>query len=146
MRRRGLIGVRSRFDVPIIAPRPGGVRKFGPRAPRPVCHETFVALRCDKCYTYGRTLMAKPNPERLSRRERQIMNALFALGNRASAEDIRGRLTSPPSYSSVRVTLARLETKGFVKHQDDGVRYIYSATISPAAANRAALQQYLQTF
>jgi predicted transcriptional regulator len=93
-----------------------------------------------------RTLMAKPNPERLSRRERQIMNAIFALGNRASAEDIRGRLTSPPSYSSVRVTLARLESKGFVKHQADGARYIYSATISPAAANRAALQQYLQTF
>jgi len=34
--------------------------------------------------------------ERLTRREREIMNAVFALGNRASAEDIRARLTSPP--------------------------------------------------
>jgi predicted transcriptional regulator len=88
----------------------------------------------------------KSTVERLTRREREIMNALFALGNRASAEDIRARLTSPPSDSSVRVMLARLEKKGHLKHQQDGLRYIYSATISPAAAKRTALQQYLHTF
>jgi BlaI family penicillinase repressor len=82
----------------------------------------------------------------LTRREREIMNALFALGNRASADAIRARLTDPPSDSSVRVMLARLEKKGYVKHQQDGVRYLYSATISPAAAKRTALQQYVQTF
>ena len=74
------------------------------------------------------------------------MNAVFGLGNRASAEDIRARMTSPPSYSSVRVMLARLEKKGYVKHQEDGIRYIYSATTSPAVAKRNALQQYLRTF
>src|SRR5437588_5409103 len=84
--------------------------------------------------------------ERLTRREREIMNAVFALGNRASAEAIRARLTSPPSDSSVRVMLARLEKKGYLKHQQDGLRYLYSATISPAAAKRTALQQYVQTF
>lgn len=84
--------------------------------------------------------------DRLTRREREIMNTLFALGNRASAEEIRARLTSPPSDSSVRVMLARLEKKGCLKHQQDGLRYIYSATISPAAAKRTALQQLLQTF
>jgi BlaI family transcriptional regulator, penicillinase repressor len=84
--------------------------------------------------------------ERLTRREREIMNAVFALGNRASAEEIRARLTNPPSDSSVRVMLARLEKKGALKHQQDGLRFIYSATISPAAAKRTALQQYLQTF
>src|SRR6185503_12002426 len=82
----------------------------------------------------------------LTRREREIMNALFALGNRASAEAIRGRLTDPPSDSSVRVMLARLEKKGYIKHQQDGLRYLYSATISPAAAKRTALQQLVQTF
>jgi BlaI family penicillinase repressor len=82
----------------------------------------------------------------LTRREREIMNALFALGNRASADAVRARLTDPPSDSSVRVMLARLEKKGYVKHQQDGVRYLYSATISPAAAKRTALQQYVQTF
>jgi len=88
----------------------------------------------------------KKHAERLTRREREIMNAIFALGNRASAEDIRLRMISPPSYSSVRVMLTRLEKKGYVKHQEDGLRYIYSATISAAAAKRSALQQFLQTF
>src|ERR1700693_2366714 len=90
--------------------------------------------------------MRKTNSEKLTRREREIMHALFALGNRASAEEIRARLTSPPTDSSVRVMLARLEKKGCLKHQQDGLRYIYSATISPAVAKRTALQQSLQTF
>ena len=84
--------------------------------------------------------------QRLTRREREIVNALFALGNRASAEEIRARLSNPPGDSSVRVMLARLEKKGCLKHQQDGLRYLYSATISPASAKRSALQQYLQTF
>jgi predicted transcriptional regulator len=91
--------------------------------------------------------MGKANVgEGLTRREREIMNALFALGNRASAEAIRARLTSPPSDSSVRVMLARLEKKGYLRHQQDGVRYLYSATTSPAVAKRTALRQYVQTF
>jgi len=90
--------------------------------------------------------MAQTASERLTRREREIMNALFALGNRASAEEIRARLTNPPGDSSVRVMLARLEKKGCVKHRQEGLRYIYSTTSSPAAAKRTALQQYLQTF
>jgi hypothetical protein len=47
------------------------------------------------------------------------LNAVFALGNRASAEDIRARLTHPPSSSSVRVVLDRLEAKGYLKPKDD---------------------------
>ncbi len=91
--------------------------------------------------------MAKSTtPEGLTRREREIMNVLFALGNRASAEAIRARLSSPPSDSSVRVMLARLEKKGYLKHQQDGVRYLYSATVSSAVAKRNALRQYVQTF
>jgi BlaI family penicillinase repressor len=82
----------------------------------------------------------------LTRREREIMNALFALGNRASAEAIRARLLDPPSDSSVRVMLARLEKKGYLKHQQDGLRYLYSATTSPAVAKRTALHQLVQTF
>src|SRR5436190_2133419 len=82
----------------------------------------------------------------LTHREREIMNAVFALENRASAEAIRARLTSPPSDSSVRVMLARLEKKGYLKHLQDGLRYLYSATTSPAVAKRSALQQYVQTF
>jgi BlaI family penicillinase repressor len=90
--------------------------------------------------------MPEKTAERLTRREREIMNAVFALGNRASAEDIRARLSSPPGDSSVRVMLTRLEKKGVLRHQQDGPRYLYSATVSPATAKRTALQQYLQTF
>src|SRR5512142_2929358 len=88
----------------------------------------------------------KINLDRLTRREREIVNAIFALSNRASAEEIRARLSDPPSDSSVRVMLARLERKGCLKHQQDGLRYIYSATVSPASAQRSALSQYIQTF
>ena len=92
--------------------------------------------------------MTKPKTphEGLTRREREIMNAVFALGNRAAAEDIRARLTNPPGDSSVRVMLTRLEKKGLLKHQQDGLRYLYSATISPAVARRSALRQYVQSF
>lgn len=84
--------------------------------------------------------------ERLTRREREILNALFSLENCASAEQIRSRLSNPPSDSSVRVMLARLENKGLVEHDQDGLRYLYSATISQSAAKRAALQEYVETF
>ena len=74
------------------------------------------------------------------------MNAVFSLGNRASAENIRALLTNPPGDSSVRVMLTRLEKKGLLKHRQDGLRYIYSATTPPAVAKRTALEQYLRTF
>src|SRR5271154_5026774 len=90
--------------------------------------------------------MPKKITEQLTRREREIMDALFSLGNRASAEEIRLRLTNPPGDSSVRVMLARLEKKGCLKHEQDGLRYIYSATISAAVAKRTALQKYVETF
>jgi predicted transcriptional regulator len=90
--------------------------------------------------------MPKHVTERLTRREREIMNAIFALGNRASAEEIRLRLIDPPADASVRVMLTRLEKKGFLKHQQEGLRYVYSATISQAVAKRNALRQFVQTF
>ncbi|HEX4230209.1 MAG TPA: BlaI/MecI/CopY family transcriptional regulator [Bryobacteraceae bacterium] len=90
--------------------------------------------------------MPKANPALLTRREREIMDAVFALSNRAAADEIRARLTNPPSQSAVRVMLTRLEKKGYLRHQYDGPRYIYSATTSPAVAKRTALQQYVQTF
>jgi predicted transcriptional regulator len=90
--------------------------------------------------------MRPPPFEKLTRREREIMNALFALGNRASAEAIRGGLINPPGYSAVRAMLVRLENKGHIRHYSEGARYIYSATTPPAAARRDALRQYVRTF
>ena len=85
-------------------------------------------------------------PERLSRREREIMNILFALGDRASAEDIRAELSDPPSYSAVRAMLAKLEAKGHVRHREEGLRYVYSPTTPRQTARRAAVQQLLRVF
>ena len=87
-----------------------------------------------------------PSPDRLSRREREIMHAVFALGNRATAAEIRARLADPPADASGRVMLRRLEAKGYLRHQQDGLRYVYSATASPRVEKRNALQQYVDTF
>jgi predicted transcriptional regulator len=88
----------------------------------------------------------RTSPDRLTRREREIMDAVFALGNRASVEDIRLRLIESPSYSATRTMLTRLEEKGHLRHQAQGNRYIYSATASPAAAKRAGLRRFLGVF
>jgi len=90
--------------------------------------------------------MAKTTLDRLGAREREIMNALFALGNRASVDDILARLVDPPSYSTVRVMLTRLEKKGYLQHTQEGLKYVYSATVSPSTAKRNALRQFAQTF
>ena len=90
--------------------------------------------------------MVIPSSNRLSRREREIMHAVFALGNRATASEIRARLSDPPADASVRVMLRRLEAKGYLRHQQDGLRYVYSATASPRVEKRNALQQYVDTF
>lgn len=91
--------------------------------------------------------MAKRPPlNRLTRREREIMDAIFALSNRASADDIRRRLVDAPSYSAVRTMLTRLEQKGFVRHQTQGNRYIYSATVSATTVQRAGVRRILGVF
>ena len=88
-----------------------------------------------------------PNiPDKLSRREREIMNLLYASGDHASAEEIRAGLTEPPSYSAVRAMLAKLEAKGHIGHREEGLRYVYFPTASRSAARRAALQQLVKVF
>jgi BlaI family penicillinase repressor len=84
--------------------------------------------------------------EKLTRREREIMDALFALGDHGSVEDIRERLTDAPSYSAVRAMLVKLEAKGFVKHREQGLRYVYVPTTSRATAQRKALQKLVHVF
>jgi predicted transcriptional regulator len=87
-----------------------------------------------------------PSSEKLSRREREILNVLFTLGDPASAEDIRARLTDPPSYSAVRAMLVKLEGKGHIRHREAGLRYVYSPTTSRTTARRTAVQQLVRIF
>ena len=90
--------------------------------------------------------MGSPPHEKLTRREREIMDTLFALGEPASAEDVRERLTDPPGYSAVRAMLVRLEAKGFVRHREEGSRYVYFPTKSRASARRSAIDQLVRAF
>jgi predicted transcriptional regulator len=90
--------------------------------------------------------MPAPGFEKLTRREREIMDAIFASPGGASAEDVRARLTDPPSYSAVRTMLTRLEEKGVIRHREEGLRYVYEATTSRATARKAALQQLVRVF
>lgn len=81
----------------------------------------------------------------LSRRERQIMDVLFRLGE-ATAADVMEGLPDPPSYSAVRALLRILEEKGQISHTQDGPRYVYRPTVAPEKARRSALRHVLRTF
>lgn len=81
----------------------------------------------------------------LSRRERQIIDILYAQG-RASAAEVQAALPDPPSYSAVRAMLRILEEKGHVRHEQDGPRYVYLPTVARDNAKRSALRHMLQTF
>ena len=81
----------------------------------------------------------------LSRRERQIMEAIYQLG-RATASEIARRLPDPPSYSAVRALLRVLEEKGHLRHRQDGPRYLYLPTVPRERAVRSALQHVVRTF
>ena len=81
----------------------------------------------------------------LSRRERQIMDAIYARGRATAAEVLEG-MPNPPGYSAVRAMLRLLEDKGYLTHEQDGPRYVYSPTLSRERARQSALKQMLQTF
>ncbi len=86
-----------------------------------------------------------PSHAHLSRRERQIMDALYARGS-ASVAEVREDLPDPPSYSAVRAMLRVLEDKGHLKHRQEGPRYVYEPTQSRARARRTAVQRLVHTF
>ena len=81
----------------------------------------------------------------LSRRERQIIDILYAQG-RATAAEVQIGLPEPPSYSAVRAMLRILEDKGHVRHEQDGPRYVYVPTVGRDNAQRSALHHMLKTF
>jgi predicted transcriptional regulator len=81
----------------------------------------------------------------LSRRERQIMDILFRQG-RATAAEVMAELPSEPSYSTVRTQLRVLEQKGHVRHEDDGVRFVYMPVVARHAARKSALRHMVETF
>src|SRR6478672_13347553 len=89
--------------------------------------------------------MADPLTARLSRRERQIMDLLYQLGE-ATAAEVQERLPEPPSYSAVRAMLRILEDKGHIRHHEDGPRYVFAPTVARDTARRSAVSHLLKTF
>jgi predicted transcriptional regulator len=81
----------------------------------------------------------------LSRRERQIMDALYRR-SRATAAEVREEMPDPPSYSAVRAMLRVLEEKGHVRHEEEALRYVFIPTASRALATRSALAHLVTTF
>ena len=81
----------------------------------------------------------------LSRRERQIMDILYRRG-KASASDVREAMKDAPGYSAVRALLRVLEEKGHVKHEADGLKYVYVPVVTPDKAKRSAVKQLVETF
>jgi len=81
----------------------------------------------------------------LTKRERQIMDRLYRLG-RATANEILEGLTGSPSSSTVRTQLRVLESKGYVRHDEHGLRFVYTPTVPRHSARRSALKHLVETF
>ena len=86
-----------------------------------------------------------PQATSLSRRERQIMDILYRRG-RATGIEVMEDLAGDPSYSTVRTQLRTLETKGHVRHEEHGLRYVYMPTVPRHSARRSALKHLVETF
>src|SRR4051812_14892743 len=89
--------------------------------------------------------MAEKRLQSLSRRERQIMDVVYATGQATAAEVLEG-IADPPSYSAVRALLRILEVKGHLRHEQRGPRYVYLPTVPRTAASQTALRQIVTTF
>jgi predicted transcriptional regulator len=81
----------------------------------------------------------------LSRRERQIMDILYQRG-KASASEVRGAMEAAPGYSAVRAMLRVLEEKGHVRHQAEGLKYVYVPVVARDKAKRSAVKHVMETF
>jgi predicted transcriptional regulator len=81
----------------------------------------------------------------LSRRERQIMDVIYASGE-ATAVAVADRLPDPPTKTAVRTLLRILEEKGHLKHIRRGREFVYQPTQSRLRASRSAFQRVLKTF
>ena len=89
--------------------------------------------------------MAGPLHAALTRRERQIMDILYRRG-RATAGDVMEDLAGNPSSSTVRTQLRVLESKGHVRHEEAGLRYVYLPAVPRRAARKSALRHLVDTF
>jgi BlaI family penicillinase repressor len=81
----------------------------------------------------------------VSRRERQILDVLYARG-KATAAEIQAAIPDSPSYSAIRALLRILEEKGHIRHESDGPRYVFLPSVGKTKARKNAIRHMLETF
>lgn len=86
-----------------------------------------------------------PRRAEFSKREKEIMDVIYRRGT-ATAAEVHEGMAESPSYSAVRATLRILEDKGHLRHEDDGVRYVYAPTMARSRASKNALEHLVSTF
>src|SRR5437870_9954196 len=89
--------------------------------------------------------MKEPVRPTLTRRERQIMEILYRRG-RATATDVMNGLSGNPHYSTVRTQLRLLEEKGYVRHEEEKLRYVYAPAVPRSEVGHSALKRLIDTF
>jgi BlaI family transcriptional regulator, penicillinase repressor len=87
----------------------------------------------------------KKSQGEVSRRERQIMDAVYAR-RAATVAEVRAAIPAPPSYSAVRATMRILEEKGLLRHEESEGRYVYAPTIPRGTAARGAIRGFLASY
>ncbi len=93
----------------------------------------------------SRATATAPARNELTRRERQVMDIVYARG-RVSAADVQAALPDEPSYSATRMLLQRLAKKGLLTHETEGARYMYLPATPRSAAGNAAWSRLVSTF
>ena len=132
--------------VSVTARTPSVPRTFAPAGARIMMsvnnsfHRVAGTVTGKKRARRGRDIQAS-----FSRRERQIMDAVYALGEAGAAEVVE-HLGEPSAHDSVRVTLANLEKKGYLRHRTEGQRNIYVPKVSREEARRSAMRHLVATF
>lgn len=86
-----------------------------------------------------------PKKEKLSRREKEILDLLFRLGE-ASAKDVQEQLPDAPGNSSVRTHLKNLVLKGYVNSKEHGLKYVYSPAQDIGEVSNSVLTDVIETF
>lgn len=81
----------------------------------------------------------------MTRRERQIVEAVYRLGD-ATVAEVQEEIADPPGYDSVRTMMRLLEEKGVLRHRRDGQRYVYRPVVEKAQARQGALRELVRTF
>ena len=81
----------------------------------------------------------------LGRRERQIMDVVYRRGQ-ASVTEVLADLPDPPTYSAVRGMLRLLEDKGYLRHEQEGLKYVYRPAEDTREVRASALKHMVKTF